>query len=41
MKRIEITEKTRFVLLVLLAMCTLGMLWYVQNGVEQNFIDTL
>lgn len=35
------TERKRFIILVILLILTIGLIWYVQYGIENNFVETL
>ena len=34
-------ERKRFVILLVLLLLSLGLMWYVQHGIDNNFVNTL
>jgi len=41
LNELRITEKQRTVILLILLALSVGLLYYVQNNVETNFVDQL
>ena len=41
LKKFRITEKTRTILLFVLLIASLGVIYYIQNSIDSNFVELL